>query len=292
MDPSVNHAIRGRFEYGTGCTVSEGCNLVVSDGACLTLGDRCRIGRYVELGPLGTIRIGDGTSIQDRSIMLGDVTLGRYCVLSLNVLITSGTHYYDRWPELLIRDQDARVMADQEMAARHSRPIVLGEDCWVGINAVVMPGVSVGRGCVIGANAVVTKDLDPYCVAAGVPARVIKRRLEFAPPERIDWRQHRHYPYFYAGFRLAGPELEHNKALGGHVTGRHFALWLAARGRGELRFLARSVSGGETVLSSQDVQAIVTAEWTQCRFPATSVDAPAWFTANEGEVAISEAWVQ
>ncbi|HEX8326715.1 MAG TPA: sugar O-acetyltransferase [Hymenobacter sp.] len=55
------------------------------------------------------------------------------------------------------------------------RPITIGDDCWIGGGSVICPGVSVGAGCVIGAGAVVTKDIPPYSLAVGNPARVVKQ---------------------------------------------------------------------------------------------------------------------
>ena len=55
-----------------------------------------------------------------------------------------------------------------------AQPISIGDDCWLGGGTIVCPGVSIGAGCVIGAGAVVTKDVPPYSLAVGNPARVIK----------------------------------------------------------------------------------------------------------------------
>lgn len=49
------------------------------------------------------------------------------------------------------------------------------EDCWIGCNVTLLCGVTIGRGCTIAAGAVVNKDIPPYCIAGGVPAKVIKR---------------------------------------------------------------------------------------------------------------------
>lgn len=59
------------------------------------------------------------------------------------------------------------------------KPIVIEEDCWLGGNVIVLPGVTIGRGCSIGAGSVVTKDIPPFHVAAGNPARIL-RKIETA----------------------------------------------------------------------------------------------------------------
>jgi acetyltransferase-like isoleucine patch superfamily enzyme len=56
-----------------------------------------------------------------------------------------------------------------------AKPITIGSDTWLGGGAIVLPGVTIGEHCVVGAGAVVTRDVPPYCVAAGNPARVVRR---------------------------------------------------------------------------------------------------------------------
>lgn len=59
--------------------------------------------------------------------------------------------------------------------SEYGKPIKIGADCWIGGNAVICPGVTIGDGVTVGAGSVVTKDIESYCVVAGVPARVIKK---------------------------------------------------------------------------------------------------------------------
>lgn len=58
-----------------------------------------------------------------------------------------------------------------------SKPVTIGADCWIGMNVCVLPGVTVGEGCIVGAASVVVKDLEPYSVCVGNPAKVIRSRL-------------------------------------------------------------------------------------------------------------------
>lgn len=55
-----------------------------------------------------------------------------------------------------------------------SKPVTIGNDCWIGGGTIIMPGVRIGDGCTIGAGSVVTKDIPSFCVAIGSPAKVIK----------------------------------------------------------------------------------------------------------------------
>lgn len=70
-------------------------------------------------------------------------------------------------------------------ARRQSQRVVIGHDVWVGHGAIVMPGIRIGHGAVVAAGAVVTKDVEPYAIVAGVPARFIRWRFDPKVSERI-----------------------------------------------------------------------------------------------------------
>lgn len=88
------------------------------------------------------------------------ITIGDRVLLGPNVNLITATH-----------DVDVQSRRDH---AEYAAPITVGDDCWLGSGVQVMPGVNIGKGCTIGANSVVTKDIPPYSVAVGAPARVIK----------------------------------------------------------------------------------------------------------------------
>ncbi|KAG5978559.1 hypothetical protein E4U55_006053 [Claviceps digitariae] len=67
--------------------------------------------------------------------------------------------------------------------ADYALPIEIGDDCWIGGNTTIMPGVTIGKGCTIGSGSVVTRSIPDFCVAVGSPARVIKR-VEAVPDLR------------------------------------------------------------------------------------------------------------
>ena len=266
VHPSAKIVNRGDFRYGTGVGIDEGSTIIIPVGAALEIGANSRIGRLVELGPSTLIRLGDQVSIQDRSILVGNVTIGCYSFLSLNVLMTSGTHIYDRWPELLIRDQDTRAALDPASDGRSDRPIVIEEDCWIGMNAVIMPGVTIGRGAVVGSNAVVSRDVPPYAVVAGVPARIIKQRLDFHPPVQIKWDEIGHIPYFYRGFALSLQERARNKPLGGHLSTGDFAVWLTTPTGANIQLEARSAGNESMLLADDGSGSSIGTDWSTARF--------------------------
>jgi hypothetical protein len=180
--------------------------------------------------------------------LVGDVSIGRYCMLSLNVLISSGRHYYDLFPHLLIRDQDGFVAQDDNLSKLHSRPVAIEDDCWLGVNAVVMPGVTVGKGTVVGANSVVTSNVSPYSVVAGAPAKLIKKRLDFIPPRKIDHATPTDWPYFYSGFEISKTSMERNTMYGGIVARNEFVICLDGSAGKEIGILAKCSSEEESIL--------------------------------------------
>jgi acetyltransferase-like isoleucine patch superfamily enzyme len=208
--------ILGGFRYGHRCIIGKNAILNIPKNGKLTLGTDCYIGRYVEIGAGNTITIGNHSSIQDRCVLLGDIAIGDNCLFSYNVYISSGRHYFDFKPWLPIKQQDKLVAEDKTLAAAHSRPVLIEDDCFIGINAVIMPGIIIGKGAVIGANSVVTKNVAPYSIVAGSPAREINKRLEFSPPKAIDSAIEQDLPYFYSGFN------SHQTSTADGMQARHF----------------------------------------------------------------------
>lgn len=185
----------GILRYGARVRVGEGTRLDLSKGSVLEIGDDVSISRFAHMVPQAghRIAVGAASTIQDNCRIYGDVTIGPRCIFAPNVFVSSGTHAFDTLPHLPIQEQD-------RLAPVAIRPIRIYADCWFGINSVLTPGITVGRGCVVGANTVVTADLPPYSVAIGNPAKIIRQRLSFTPKSRIDAADERDAPYFYDGF--------------------------------------------------------------------------------------------
>ena len=114
--------------------------------------------------------MGDYTYIGDNGKVFGGVTIGRYCSIANNVMLGAPQHSMSAFSTYEM--QGALEMLSTE----------IGHDVWIGCNAVVMAGVTVGIGAVIGAGAVVTNDVPPYAIVAGNPARILRMRF---PAEKI-----------------------------------------------------------------------------------------------------------
>ncbi|MGH6977034.1 MAG: acyltransferase, partial [Stellaceae bacterium] len=189
----------------------------VAPSSRIELGRDVFLGRQVELTAArgGSIRIDDDTSIQDASIVFGNVRIGAHCLFGKYCFVASGGHSFRSRPEWLIRDQDRLMLSQLPSPAENEKTQVrIEDDCWIAQSVVVSPGIYIGRGAVVGANAVVTSDIGPYEIHGGTPNRRLGMRLTFEPPRAIDAGDDGTIPYFYRGFRLGQQALRRSRTLG------------------------------------------------------------------------------
>lgn len=111
---------------------------------------------------VGDVVIGDYTRIGIHNTIIGPVTIGSHVNLAQGIVVTALNHNFEN-PALRIDEQGIST-----------QPVVIGDDVWIGANAVILPGVTIGHHVVVAAGAVVTKDVPDNCVVGGVPAKVIK----------------------------------------------------------------------------------------------------------------------
>lgn len=141
----------------------------------ITLEEGVAIERNVDIGALDNtqIYIDKGTFISVGVCIAGagNVKIGKRCLIAAHSGIFANNHTYA---------DPLKYIADQGVT---SKGITIEDDCWLGHSVTVTDGVTIGKGSVIGAGAVVTKDIPPYSIAVGMPARVIKTRL---PKESVN----------------------------------------------------------------------------------------------------------
>lgn len=111
---------------------------------------------------MGDVTIGDHTRIGIHCTVIGPVCIGNHVNLAQGITVTALNHNY----------QDVTQRIDEQGVS--TSPVVISDDVWIGANAVILPGVTIGRHAVVAAGAVVTKDVPDYCVVGGVPARVVR----------------------------------------------------------------------------------------------------------------------
>jgi len=126
-------------------------------------GKRVTIERGATFGR--NITLGDRSGIGRNAWFKGPVEIGEDVLMAPGVaILTENDNFSD--PKVTIIEQGSSGL----------QPVVIGNDCWLGQNCIILPGVLVGNGSVVGAGSVVTKSIPEYSIYAGVPARLIKTR--------------------------------------------------------------------------------------------------------------------
>jgi phosphonate metabolism protein (transferase hexapeptide repeat family) len=153
----------------------------------------CRIGRYASVGErtiLREVAVGD-FSYFERHAEAIYADIGKFCSLAANTRINALEHPLERPTTHKVSYRPNEYFrylgVDQPFRERRRQKRVrIGHDVWIGHGAVVLPGVRVGNGSAIGANSVVTSDVPPYTVVAGVPARMIRPRFAEGIATRLE----------------------------------------------------------------------------------------------------------
>ena len=135
-----------------------------------------KIGKHTNVHPTVVIREGEYISIGDHCLInhnnllqagkskYGSITIGNYVHTGVNVMFMAFNHgFYTT--EIPTKEQDYM-----------DAPIVVEDDVWIGGGSIILSGVTIGKGAIIAAGAVVNKDIPPYAIVGGVPAKVLKYR--------------------------------------------------------------------------------------------------------------------
>jgi len=153
--------------------------------------------RHLRRNPAGETRLHLADEIRRWRFSIGDysygrprivyaetgapLTIGRYCSIADRVEIFLGGNHRTSWVTTYPFDNLPRLWRPQPAAERSHVTrggVAIGNDVWIGAGAVILSGVTIGDGAVIGAQAVVPRDVAPYAVVAGNPAREIRRRFD------------------------------------------------------------------------------------------------------------------
>lgn len=113
------------------------------------------------------VSINDYSGIGVNCEMNGPVTIGKYVNMGPEVIVYTRNHSSKR-TDIIMQNQGYNVV----------KPVLICDDVWIGRRVIILPGVTIGKGAVIGAGSVVSKDIPPYSIAVGNPARVVKHRKD------------------------------------------------------------------------------------------------------------------
>ena len=116
-------------------------------------------------------------------LSLGSGYMNHECVIDCFDSISIGHHVVIS-ERVVLRDSDNHTIKDLEAISSDesagTAPIVIGDHVWIGMNVIVLKGVTIGEGAVVAAGSVVNKDVQPHCLVAGVPAKVIKTNVSWS----------------------------------------------------------------------------------------------------------------
>lgn len=163
------------IETGPGLIVEDFVHINALSENGVQLGSNVTIAKYSSLVCSGVIankgigiKIGNSSAVGAQSFIggQGGVEIGNDVIMGPGVRIFSENHNYSH-PEIPIRKQ-----------GECRRGVKIGDNCWIGAGSTILDGVNIGPGCVIAAGSVVTKNIEANSIAAGIPAKVIKSRVE------------------------------------------------------------------------------------------------------------------
>ena len=150
------------------------------------------LGRYTEVGAhtrLLEVALGDYSYVVNDSD-IAYASIGKFCSIAAMTRINPGNHPMQRASQSHFTYRSSMYFPgelDDEavFAARRAQQVTIGHDVWIGHGAIVLPGRNLGTGAVVAAGAIVTRDVAPYMIVAGNPARPVRERFPAAIAERM-----------------------------------------------------------------------------------------------------------
>ncbi len=159
-------------------------------GRDTTLDEQCKIepgSRILESCTINHSTVKRYSYVGKRCIVQ-HATIGSYCSIANDVFIGLGRHptdYFTTSPLFYrVNNTLKRKVVKENLDFEEYQPIVIQDDVWIGARAIILGGVTIGQGAIVAANSVVTKDVPPYAIMGGTPAKVLKYRLE---EERVNY---------------------------------------------------------------------------------------------------------
>jgi len=130
----------------------------------------------------GNISLGYATTLGYNNFLHGNISIGKYCQLGADVAIHTTNHPTNYMTTYINKN----LFNGELKKMKETNNVVVGNDVWIGHNAMIIGDVKIGNGVVIAAGAVVTKDIDSYTIVAGVPAKPIRKRFSNAIIDEIE----------------------------------------------------------------------------------------------------------
>lgn len=158
-------------------------------GRGASLGRRVIIRKGNEIG--NDVQVGDYSYISGPRTYIESAEIGKFCSIARQTIIGVGNHDHTlvTTHPFIIAPEFGQLRAARRPSVQKPRPVI-GNDVWIGVNCIVMRGVTIGDGAVVAANSVVTRDVAPYSIVGGAPARHLRARFPDETAQalsRIKW---------------------------------------------------------------------------------------------------------
>ncbi|MFD1601641.1 CatB-related O-acetyltransferase [Flavobacterium artemisiae] len=129
------------------------------------IADRCNFS--------GRIKIGYATTLGYNNFLAGSISIGKYCQIGSDVAIHSTNHPINYLSTYINKN----LFAGELTSLKEENQVTIGNDVWIGHNVIIVGNVTIGNGAILAAGSVITKDVLPYSIVGGVPAKMIKKRF-------------------------------------------------------------------------------------------------------------------
>jgi acetyltransferase-like isoleucine patch superfamily enzyme len=152
----------------------------------------CKLGKHISVGDncyLYKATINDYTYLS-KDVCVMNTDIGKFCSIAQGVIISGGNHpsntFVSTSPVFFSPYKQCGTTFSDDTYFREMGHSTIGNDVWIGANAILKDDITIGDGAIVGAGAIVTKDVPPYAIVAGNPAKLIRYRFQ---PEEIDFLQ-------------------------------------------------------------------------------------------------------
>lgn len=174
--------IKKKFQNSCICGGNFNCNLTAriinrtQEKERIIIGDNCEINAKIEVDSDGKVVIGNYTTIRHNSYILSvdKIEIDNYVIISNNVTIYDNNNHPTNPIERLKMSKSGFDSIMWSVALSEHAPIRICDNVWIGEKATILKGVTIGKGSIVGTGSVVTKDVPPFSIVAGNPARVVK----------------------------------------------------------------------------------------------------------------------
>lgn len=130
------------------------------------IGEKTYIQTGFRFGMRDVVKIGHNCQINE-DVYIQSAIIGNYVLIAQRVALLAVTHHFASTEIPIIKQ-----------GSTEAKPVIIEDDVWIGRNVVVMPGITIEKGAIVGAGAVVTKNVPPYAIVGGIPAKIIRFRTQ------------------------------------------------------------------------------------------------------------------